>query len=274
MSTDSIGGTASIFLANFYNANQSRLNDNLVRISSGKRFQSPGIHAADYFHAAAMRNDVSGLQSINREIVGATGMLKVAEQVGQSVFDDITRLKEIVKQYYFPATTDEEKTGLGIEFNTIKTRIVNAIGVANYDGKKLIADNGATPLRRVVLDSRDVSQTLDISYNAGDVADVGALAIGVTDQATELDAVEVQLGKSISYLAKTTVYAESLTAFYNMNNKKAITCSQNAEDTENIDGGAEAMELSKRQICQQMTVSMMAQANMVRSSVLALLGIK
>jgi flagellin-like hook-associated protein FlgL len=273
MSTDSIGGITSIRLASFYKLNQSNIDDNMVRISSGKRFKSPGIYAADYFHASAMRNDSTGLQQVNREIVGAIGMSKAAEQGGQFVFEKVTRLKELISQYY--GTSDsEEKIAFTEEFNSIKKRITLMVGDCVYDGKKVLADNGAAPLRQVVLDPHDVTQTLDISFGAGDIVDVSTLTIGSGDQAAELNNVGVEELKAGIYMAKAASFTVSLNAFYDMNGKKSAICQDNADNTENTDTGAEYMQLSKRQISQQMTVSMMSQANMVRSSVLTLLGIK
>jgi flagellin len=272
MTTEAIGGTTSVLLANFYNINQYQLNQSMVNISSGKRFQTPADNAVDYFHAAKMRSNVSGLQQSNRDIAGAVATLDVAKAVGTSVYNDLSHLNDLVNTYYDDGTTDDQKTAITADFNSTKSRIENTINDSSYNNRKLVAATGDTPLTQVILDPSNVADTYQATYDAGDVADASGLTLGVTDKATEQAAVETEFDKASSYLAKTTVYSDSLKAYYDMNGQTEATYEKNAEDTENIDGGAASMELVKQQLCQQMTVSMMAQANMNRSSVLTLIG--
>jgi flagellin-like hook-associated protein FlgL len=219
-----------------------------------------------------MRNNTSGLQIVDRGVVAATGMIKVAEQGGQTVFDDVSKMQGLVNQYYNPNATAVEKMAYVAQFNELKTTALSAIQNTQYDGKQLIADSGATPLRQVILDPTDVSQTMDISFGASDIADVNSLTLGTTDQATETNAVNTAALNAGNYLAKTTGYSVSLQATYDMNGNTENVCSQNADDTDNIDSVTEAMNLSKQQISQQMSVSMMAQANMIQGLVLKLVG--
>ena len=264
MVSEVTSGITSYDLAAFYDLNQSKLNNTMVDISTGKKFQSPGINAADYFHAAAMRNDTAGLKIVDQGVVDATGMVKVAEQGGQTVFDAVTKMQNLVDQYYNPDATADEKTVYMDEFNATKEEALSAIQNTQYGGKQLIADSGATPLRQVILDPTDVSQTMDISFGASDIADVNSLTLGTTDQATETNAVNTAVLNAGNYLAKTTGYSVSLDATYDMDGNTENVCSQNADDTDNIDGVAEAAALSKEQIAQQMTVSMMAQGNIIK----------
>lgn len=272
MFSASIGGYSSFSLPNFYSLNLSKLNDTMVRISSGKRFQASSAPTADYFHAQTMKNNVRELQSVNRDMVGAIGMVKVAETAGETVFDDVAKLKELVNHYWGTSNPDEQSI-LVTEFNVVKNRVISTIANSWYEDKQLLANNGSTPLRRVVLDPRNVSDTMDIMFDPVEVANVNSLTIGDSaGQEAEVNAIDAESFKAGNFLAKTTAYKETLTAFLNMNVKQGTTYIAAAENTENIDGIKESAELTKRQVAQQMTVSMMAQANMMRSSVLQLLG--
>jgi flagellin-like hook-associated protein FlgL len=264
----------SLRLTEVFKANQFHLSDSLVRVASGKRVRDPSDSSVDYFYVHQMRADVRGQEQVMRELTVGGALVNSAIQVGGMVFEDLNRMGEIIKLYYDPNTTDDEKGAYKAEFEAIKNRVMDTIDNSYYGDYQLVKDYGATPLMKIILDPRDISQTFNVSYDSGDVADASGLALGVADQATEQAALQAQLDKAASYLAKSVVYGDSISSHQNMLATKNVRYLQNADEIENADEGAEIMSLIKKSLNQQMTASMMAQAHVFKAGIVAIVGRK
>jgi flagellin len=262
----------SLRISEFFKNNQHSIQKSLVRVSSGKRFVEPADAVSEYFRTKQIKADIRGLQQIQRELSMGIALTDTAKGVGTTVFEDLTRMQELFKSYYDPRSTTDQRTIDQTEFEVIKNRIADETADAYYDDWKLVKDCGTTPLMSIILDPRDISMTYDISYDAGDVTDVSGLSLGVSDQATEQAALQEQLNHAASYLAKSVVFNDALAMHRDLISQKSITYEGSAENAENIDEGAEIMALVKKNINQQMAVSMLAQANMFRIGIAALAG--
>ena len=266
--------TTSLNLTDCYRLNQSRLADSMLRVASGKRFQSPADSISDYFRSRQFRTDIKGNQQVQRELSVGAGLLDAAKEVGGTVFEDLTKMQELMQDYYDITRSADDRAADKIEFNAIKNRIADIIENTYYSDWKLVQDNGAKPLLSIVLDPRDISMTYDISYDAGDVTDATGLTLGVSDRATEEAALQGQLDHAASYLAKSVVYSDAVMAHRDMLSNKNINYQECIDNTEKNDDGAEMMNLVRLNLNQQMTVSMLAQANMFRSGIAALVSAK
>jgi flagellin-like hook-associated protein FlgL len=260
----------SLRLSAFYRINQNNIYNNMTHVASGKRVAQPSDNAADYFYAKRMNADIQGLQQVQREMSVGSALLDSAKAVGSSAFEDLTRMGQLISLYYDPSRTSDEQGADKAEFDATRNRVLSDLSTAYYDKWKLVADNGSTPLMKIMLDPRDISQTFDITYDAGDVADPSGLTLGNSDKATEMAALQAQLDKAGSYLAKSTVYSDALAAQHELNAKKVVTYTENAQDAEGVDDGAAMMKLVRQNLCQQLAVSMLAQANMFKNGVAAL----
>jgi flagellin-like hook-associated protein FlgL len=266
--------TTSLNLTDYYRLNQSRLADSMVRVASGKRFQNPADSISDYFRSQQFKADIKGHQQVQRELSYGSAFLDVAKEVGQSVFEDLGKMKELMDHYYDATTTTDEKSADKAVFEAIKNRISDDIENSYYGEWKAVQDNGLTPLLSIVLDPRDISMTYDISYDADDVTDATGLTLGVSGQATEEAALQGQLDRAASYLAKSVVYSDAVMAHRDMLSNKNVRYQESIKNTEKNDDGAEMMNYVRLSLNQQMTVSMLAQSNMFRSGIAALVNAK
>ena len=264
----------SLNLTDCYQLNKFRLADSMLRVASGKRVLNPSDSISDYFHSRQFKADIRGYNQVQRELGVGAGLLESAKDVGEFVFEDLNRMKELIQDYYKETTTDDQRAAEVAEFNAIKARIDDTIENAYYGEWKLVEDNGAKPLLSMVLDPRDITVTYDISYDADDVTSAAGLTLGGSDQATEEAALQVQLDRAASYLAKSVVYSDAVMAHRNMISDKSIHYMDSIDNAEKNDDGAEMMNLVRLNLSQQMTVSMLAQSNMFRSGIAALVNTK
>jgi flagellin-like hook-associated protein FlgL len=263
--------TTSLKLTEHYQLNEFQLSQNMLRVASGKRFQRPADSIPDYFRSQQFRADIKGQTQIQRELSIGSALLGTAKEIGQSVFEDLGKLQELMNHYYDPTTTADERQADQADFSAIKNRITDTVENAYYDDWKLIQDNGNTPLLSIVLDPRDINMKYDIQYDAGDVTDASGLTLGSGAQAAEEAALQNELDHAASYLAKSIVYSDSVLSHRDMLAGKNVRYLESLDNTEAVDDGAEMMALAKRNLSQQMTVSMIAQSNMFRSALAALI---
>jgi flagellin len=257
-------------IANFYTTNGAELAKNLVRIAAEKKFSRPSDNIPDYFRSSKITRENSAYKAIKQDLGEVIEMMNVAEKGGTFVFEDLLRMKSLVKTYYDSSTTSEEKSMIQADFNGVKDQITYTIANTKYDGKKLIQDTSATsPLRSVFLNPNDFTQTFDIDFESGDIADVSALDI-TAGQAAATAAVETQLQKAGAYLAKVSGYGYGLSAQYNLVGNKVLGNENAQSSISDIDNAEEITSMLRRSIQQQASVAMLSQANMARQSVLML----
>ena len=188
------------------------------------------------------------------------------------MFNALSDMRELVKLYYKDDVTDGDRESYRADFEALQHTVQSLIDTTTYDGKYLLSDNGGTPFKSVVLDAKVSPETLDIAYDSGDVADVSLLALGETDVATELAAVETELGKAGSYLAKTSAATYGLNAQYSIATLKKNVSSEVSRQSVEADTGEEMVNAMNYSIRNQSAMAMMAQANLYIASVSKLLG--
>jgi flagellin-like hook-associated protein FlgL len=264
----------SLQLTGHYRRTEKSIHESMIRVATGTRFQRPADSIAGYFRSQQFRLDIKGQQQIQRELSFGAALLDSAKEVGTTVFEDLTKMQELMKSYRDPNATDDDRTAAQIEFNVIKNRITDTLANAYYDDRKLVADNGATPLMSMILDPRDVSLTYDIIYDGGDVTDATGLTLGIGGQAAEEAALQAQLDHAASYLAKSVVYSDAVASHQGMLAQKNVNYRESVNNNESTDSGAEIMALVRKELNQYMNVSMLAQANMFRSAIAALVNPK
>jgi flagellin-like hook-associated protein FlgL len=260
-------------LSAFYKTVESQLSDSLTKVASGKRVESPFDNITDYFHAKNYKREYSDFDRVRTDVAETSAMLDIASHIGEQVFEGMSKMRRLVDDYYEQNATPQDQAAIAGEFNATRDEVAKAIENGYYDGKKLIADTSVNgSLKKVNLDPKDLSQIFSVDFSAAQVTDSSGLTIGSGSYQTDADAVQAQLDKAGSYLASVSAYSRGIKAQYNLVNTK-ITATKSAESNiVDIDAGREMALATKRSIQHQSTAAMMAQANMVRMSIVKVLN--
>lgn len=263
--------TATYRIASFYQINGSKLSNNLVKISSGSKVPTPKFNTADYFRAKEFNSNINIYRNIQHDIGEALGMMDVAERAATYVFDDLTEMKRLVERYYDPDTATNEKASIEAVFNVLGSRVNETINDAYYDGKQLISDTvgAGTPLKSFILNPKDINQKFEIDFDSNDVADTSALDITIGEAAATA-AVQAELDKAASYLGKASGYRAGLNAQYNIVESTVKNSEDAVSNMTETDDAKEFAESVKRSISQQSSIAMLAQANIMKQSILFL----
>jgi flagellin-like hook-associated protein FlgL len=244
-------------IAAFYQSNESFLNHAANQLASGKRNLNPSDNIADYFRADAIRRENSVRQMFQRDMAGVKSVLDVAEKAGDTVYQHLLKMQDDLSVYQDPTSGADVKRGASDEFNALITEINTYIDAAGYNGMKVIQDTTAsTPLASLNLDPNDITQTMDISFTSADVANPTGLDITDPNVGTALQA---EVDKAGSYMAKVTAYKVGLTSQANIMQTTLINNGTFESDLANVDEGSTTMAFTKQSIQQQYASSMMLQ---------------
>ena len=256
-----IGGVnlSSSQIASAYNTTAQGLADTLTKISTGKKFQNASEDLVGYMRSSSLKSDISAYKSVQQGLTAAKTYTAAAVQVGSAVYEKLTDMKNLAKQY--AATTDtDEQAEITAEFNALKTDITTSIANATVDGTAVYA---AATVKTVDIDPEGTD--LDIAFSA--VASAAALDVtAVGAEAT----VQTQMDTAIAYLGEAKSFNGIIDQQMNLSN--TIIQSKEAVKSLITDiDDAEAMSMAvDYQVRQQAAVSMLSQANMSRQAVMRL----
>ena len=222
-------------IALFTKSNENSLGASLIRLASGKRVNTPSDGIPEYFFGEKLSQESKSYVPVLRSIGDGLALVQVATSAGEGVFSTLSDMRELVKMYYRADVASDDKETYKAQFEALKSTVSASIAGTTYDGLYLISDNGGSPFKSVVLDSSTSPEILDIEFDSGDIADVSLLELGSTDEATELAAVESELAKAGSYLAKTSALTYGLNAHYSLTTLKMNTSSDAAQQSVEAD---------------------------------------
>ena len=260
-------------IANFYSTNNVGLASALTRLASGRKVQTPSDNIGDFFRAEKIHRENRVSQYLRREVGEAIALVDAAEAAGSVVFDSLTRMRDLAQLYWHADTSSEERDAYRMEFDALRARVDRTIGNAYYDDRLLVAQTGGSPLRKVRLNPDDFTSTLDVEFDAGDVADVSALVVTGPDETTVTAAIQAEMDKAASYLGKVSAYSAGLHSHYNIMATKEIVNDEVHGQLVESDMATEMANVVDRDVRQQMSLAMLVQGNMFRGGILALLNV-
>ena len=259
----------SLRIGNYYNSSKTALSNSLEKLSSGIKYRAPKDGVAEYMSLDKMKGDHRGYTHIQRGLKQTMAIMGTAEEVGTLVQSDIAELKQLTEDYWNAEPGSTDQTNINGKFTALASSITTLMDSAFANGKDLIQ---AGTLTSVMLNPNKIDQTLDITYDAGDIADTSGLTVnGGADLDSSMALIDAEFDKSTSYLSKTTGYIHSLDSQLRvtdaiMENNEAMRSTLNT-----IDDAAEMSKYVTNDIRQQASLSMLSQANMIRGGVLKLI---
>ena len=259
--------------------NERAMSTSIERLSTGKRINSAADDAAGLAISARMASQVKGLDQAARNVADGVSMVQTIEGAGKEILNIMTRMKELSVQARSETYSDTDRDALDLEFQELLAEIERIADNTEWNGKALMsADSGDIEVQ--VGDG--ASQNMSITFKdwqtdgaaSGTVAygDIDALDLQDTTNAeAAITALDAAITSAAEELATYGAYINRLGhAQDNLLNVSAnIDASRSRiEDT---DYARETSSLAKTQIIAQAGTAMLAQANQIKQSVLALL---
>lgn len=120
------------------NKNISQLNNNLKRISTGRKINHAGDDAAGFAISEKMLTRIRSLEQDERNVQNGSSLVKVAAGGIDSIVDELRNLKELSLNAANDTNTDLDRATLQREFNQRRANIDSIAMETNYNGKILL----------------------------------------------------------------------------------------------------------------------------------------
>lgn len=257
------------------------LSKTLARLSSGKRINRAGDDAAGTALVNQFTQDIRGYRQAVNNAQDGLALLNVADGATQSIVSNLQRMRELAKQAANDTYGTTEKDLIQTELAQLKDEITRVANSTEFNGVKLI--NGSTPsnFRLQIGTGNDTTTTsvdlIDIASALGDLTASVGLSLGTVSVATFTAANELAsriddaLTTVNTRIAKLGAYQNRLDGVVT-NLETSIQNSEAARSRiQDADIAFETAKLTRLQIIQQATLSILSQANVSPQSALTLL---
>jgi flagellin len=260
---------------NAITTNERSMANSMERLSTGLRINSAGDDAAGHAISSRMAADIAGLDMGVRNANDAISMIQVMDGATKEITDMLVRMKELATQAASETYSNSDRTNLDAEYQALELEITRIQANTEWNGMKLLdTDAGA---KSIQLGDSAVSFTFtDWSMGSGTaLLDLGA--DGTKDLTTQvkaaaaLTAIDNTITDATSEQAKFGAWMNRLAhAADNLLNVSANT-DQSRSRIQDADYAIETTNLARTQIIAQASTAMLAQANNMKQTVLALL---
>jgi len=260
--------------------NERAMSTAMERLSTGKRINSAGDDAAGLAISARMASQVKGLEQAARNANDGISMVQTIEGAGREILNVLTRMKELAVQASSGTLSTTDRTALNTEFGELDKEIDRI--EANTKWNTMALMNGASTVNIQVGDASGNANQMAIAFKdwGADVGANGALGVAINAETLAGDGTQAQaamtdldtaITNASAELAKYGAYINRLE--YAQDNLMNVAQNTDASRSriEDADYAAETSELAKTQIIAQAGTAMLAQANQIKQTVLALL---
>jgi flagellin len=268
--------------------NDRALNTAMEQLSTGKKINSAGDNAAGLAISTRMTSQIRGLSAAIGNANDAISMVNTAEGALDEISNMLQRMRELAVQAGTGTTDSSDRTYLNSEFVALRTEIDRIVDNTQWNGRNILdgsagASTGKSTVAFGIGQDGVKTQTLSTTFGnfndttgklsglASKVITGTTIASAINMASKSITEIDVVIGDVSSQRATFGAISNRLThAVDNLTNVK--TNSEGARSRIlDTDYAAATSELARTQIIQQAGTAMLAQANALPQTVLALL---
>ena len=270
----------SLFAQRSLSSSQGTLGTSLERLSTGLRINSAKDDAAGLFISQKQTSDIRGIDQAIRNAGDGISLAQTAEGALSQISSGVQRIREIAVQS--SNATLEDRTGLQKEVDQLTQEISRIITTTTFNGTSLFDVSGTSSLTFQVGQDGTASNQVSLTLSGMTGGLISAFASSLTatgtvnvSSAATASAALVSLETDIDDISKQRA------TFGALQNRFESVISNLQNYSENLsasrsrimdtDFASETANLTKAQILQQASTSILAQANQLPQSALSLL---
>ena len=268
--------------------NERALGTAMEQLSTGKKINSAGDNAAGLAIATRMTAQIKGLDTAIRNANDAISMVNTAEGALDEITAMLQRMREISVQAGTGTTDSADRTYLNSEFVALRSEIDRIADNTKWNGRNILdgsagGSTGASTVAFGIGQDGVKTQTLSTSFGnfnnttgklsglASKVITGATIASGIAMASKSIEEIDVVIGDVSSQRATFGAVTNRLThAVDNLTNVKTNSEASRSRILD-TDYASATSELARTQIIQQAGTAMLAQANQLPQTVLALL---
>jgi flagellin len=267
--------------------NDRAMATSMERLSTGLRINSAKDDAAGLAIANRMAGQISGLNMAKRNANDAISMVQTVEGATKEIGSMLVRMRELAVQSASGTYSDDDRAALNLEFIELGKEITRIQEKTTWNGidvldQELVSDAivpikiqlGSSSGQTMDLEFKDWSTALTDGVYDGAIATEGTPVIqinNVTNAGSAIDALDTAITGVTAEQAKYGAYLSRLQYASDNLSNVATNLDQSRSRIQDADYAIETTELARTQIIAQASTAMLAQANQVKQTVLALL---
>jgi len=267
--------------------NDRTMATSMERLSTGLRINSAKDDAAGLAIANRMAGQISGLNMAKRNANDAISMVQTVEGATKEIGSMLVRMRELAVQSASGTYSDDDRAALNLEFIELGKEITRIQEKTTWNGidvldQELVAGSivpikiqlGSSSGQTMDLEFKDWSTALTTGVYGANAIDTETPTIqinNVTNAGTAITKLDVAINGVTSEQAKYGAYLSRLQYASDNLSNVATNLDQSRSRIQDADYAIETTELARTQIIAQASTAMLAQANQVKQTVLALL---
>jgi flagellin len=250
--------------------NERMLSKAMAQLSTGSRINNAGDDAAGLAISVTMTSQIKGLEQAVRNANDGISIAQTADGALAEVTNMVQRMRELSIQASNGALSATERGYLDTEFQALEGAIAKIGTSTEFNGRAIL---GTSATGYAITDAAGATvATVTTTAVATLVTALSAKGLNsTTSAAAAITAADTALGKLASSRANLGAAMNTL-AFVSDNQANELANTQASRSRVlDTDYAAATTELARTQIIQQAGTAMLAQANQLPQSVLALL---
>jgi flagellin len=269
--------------------NERALNTAMEQLSTGRKINSAGDNAAGLAISTRMSSQIRGLDAAIRNANDAISMVNTAEGALDEITAMLQRMRELAVQAGTGTTDSADRTYLNSEFVALRAEIDRIVDNTQWNGRNILdgsagASTGKSAVAFQIGQDGVKTQTLSTSFGnfsdgtsgklsglASKVITGTTIASAINMASKSITEIDVVIGDVSSQRASFGAISNRLT--HAVDNLTTVKTNSEASRSRILDTdyAAATSELARTQIIQQAGTAMLAQANQLPQTVLALL---
>jgi len=251
----------------------------MERLSSGKRINGAADDAAGMAISSRMTAQIRGLNQSIRNANDGISLAQTAEGAMVEIENMLQRMRELALQSISETNTQDDRSYLSEEFEALETEIIRVAKSTQFNETDVFTTTNAQTTNFTIqvgytTDSEDSIEIeiADLSFLAGAIYSSTSAAASITAADTAVGTIDSML--DIVQMERATLGSAVNRLSYAMDNLSNISVNTEAARSrvQDADFASESAALARAQILQQAGTAMLAQANVVPQTALALLS--
>jgi len=261
------------------------LSSAMEQLSTGRKINSAGDNASGLAISNRMTSQINGLGAAIRNANDAISMINTAEGALEEITDMLQRMRELAVQSGTGTTTSQDRDYLNAEFSALRSEIDRIADNTEWNGNTILdhTANGASANVSYQV-GVDGGMTVSVDFGnftnttSGTMTDLASatlvgstVAVGLSVASVAITRLDTAIEAVSNQRATFGAASNRLThAVDNLTNVK-VNAEASRSRILDTDYAESTAELARTQIIQQAGTAMLAQANQLPQTVLALL---